>query len=313
MGGTHEQHPSLGGGNSTERPNLQLNLPSVETQQNTIENKAEAGKNASAFVISQEDIDAILTRGGIVSGGKFRIYEQYLKKESSADNIRMLKDEYGIGGSYPAVPSRDLDESHDGKGLEISRGTIGNPDAKILLTWNKVEKRIGELIVADRFFSASDKEAYPVYRRDKEARAVRRQIAHDFKSVVDDFNDYETQLGNEALCYNGYYTISAAQAFAIGDRKYNARTANGDFTLPTMREVLSGIISQDTHLTERAENVFEQLSGDIAMQLEPSFDEMNPPPEPEKEYRFSLGDTVYLCTSEYEILAFDDKEVRHFH
>ena len=43
--------------------------------------------------------------------------------------------------------------------------------------------------------------------------------------------------------------------------------------------------------------------------LEPSYDELNPPPEPEKEYRFSLGDTVYLGTHEYEVLSFDENEV----
>ena len=51
------------------------------------------------------------------------------------------------------------------------------------------------------------------------------------------------------------------------------------------------------------------LNSDLARPLEPSYDEMNPPPEPEKEYRFSLGDTVYLGTHEYELLSFDENEV----
>jgi N12 class adenine-specific DNA methylase len=312
LGGTDEQHQALGGGNGTERPDLQLNLPSVTQQQQNIEAKAEADNNASAFTISQEDIDAILTRGGIVSGGKFRIYEQFLKKESSAENAKMLKEEYGIGGSYPAVHDRDLDENHDSKGLEISRGTIGNPDAKVLLPWTKVEKRIGELIAADRFFSPKDKEEYPKYRKEKEARAERKKISDAFKSVVDDFNDYETQLGNEAVVLNQYYMISAAGAFYSGEKKYHSRTADGDFALPTMRQALQEIKEQNTHLTGRADEILAELSTAIALPLEPSYDELNPPPEPEKEYRFSLGDTVYLGTSEYEILSYDDNEVRLF-
>ena len=311
VGGHDEQHQTFGGGNGTERPDLQLTLTPVAEQQNIID-EAEADKNASAFAISQEDIDAILSRGGIVSDGKFRIYEKYLKKESSAENVRMLKDEYGIGGSYPAISNRDLDESHDSKGLEISRGKIGNPDAKILLTWTKVEKRIGELIDADRFLSAKDKEAYPQYRRDKEIRAERIKIADAFKSVVDDFNDYETQLGNEALVYNGYITTSTANCFAAGDKKHYSRNSDGVFVLPQMREILTGIIAQNTHLTERAEAVLSELSGDIAKSFEPTYDELNPLPEPEKEYRFSLGDTVYIGTAEYEVLAYDENEVRLF-
>ena len=96
---------------------------------------------ASAFAVSQEDIDAVLTRGSGVSEGKFRIYEQYLKQESAADNAKMLKEEYGIGGAYPAVSGSRLDEGHDGKGIMISRGDLSNTDASVLLSWSKVEKR----------------------------------------------------------------------------------------------------------------------------------------------------------------------------
>ncbi len=311
LGWSDEQHQTLGGGNRAERPDLQLNLPPVESQQNIIAEKAEAG-NAPAFIISQEDIDAILTRGSGIQGGKFRIYEQYLKKESSADNIKMLKEEYGWGGSYPAVSDSNLDEMHDSRGIKISRGSISNPDASITLKWDKVEKRIGELIAADRYLSAKDRERYPQYRYEKENRRARLKIAEEFKSVVHDFNDYETQLGNDSFCYNSYYANSAASSFAAGEKKHHSRSADGDFVLPQMREVLSGIISQDTHLTERAEAVFKQLNSEVAIALEPTYDELNPPPEPEKEYRFSLGDTVYLGSAEYEILAYDDKEVRLF-
>ncbi len=56
-------------------------------------------------------------------------------------------------------------------------------------------------------------------------------------------------------------------------------------------------------------NTLASLNSDLARPLEPSYDELNPPPEPEKEYRFSLGDTVYLGTHEYEVLSFDENEV----
>ncbi len=52
------------------------------------------------------------------------------------------------------------------------------------------------------------------------------------------------------------------------------------------------------------------LDGDLAKPIEPTDEELNPPPPPKKEYRFSLGDTVHLGTQEYEILAFDEQEVR---
>ncbi len=85
-----------------------------------------------------------------------------------------------------------------------------------------------------------------------------------------------------------------------------ARNADGDFILPMMRDAMQTIIAANTHLTERAQAVLADLNSDIAKPFEPTYDELNPPPEPEKEHRFSLGDTVYIGTKEYEILSLDD-------
>lgn len=310
VGGPHEQHQEPGGGDRDDGADLQLTepLPSVEEQQNTI-TEAEA-ETASAFAVSQEDIDAVLIRGSGVSEGKFRIYEQYLNQESAADNAKMLKEEYGIGGAYPAVSGSRLDEGHDGKGIQISRGNLSNPDASVLLSWSKVEKRIGELIAADRYLSEKEKERYPAYRREAADRAARWKISEDFRALIYDYNDYWTQLGEPDKCLNLYYLSGCWQAFGVGEKKMFARAGDGDYILPMMREALTGIISEGTHHQERAETIFEQLNSYLAMKLEPTDDEMNPPPEPEKKYRFSLGDTVYLGTQEYSILAFDDNEVR---
>ncbi len=307
MGRTDELDPSLGGGSSPERPDLRINLPTVEEQQEIIA-EAEADKT-SAFTISQEDIDAVLTRGSGVYDGKYRIYEQYLKKESAENNITFLKNEYGVGGAYPAVGDRNLDESHDPKGIKISRGRIMQPDAEVLLKWNKVEKRIGELIDAGRYLSQKEVEHYPVYRAQEEARKARWAISNEFRSIVRDYNDFVEQLGEEDKKLNLYYLSGCWGAFGVGDKKMHNRTAEGDFILPMMREAMNQIIADNTHLTERCETMLESLSSGIAKPFEPTYDELNPPPEPKKEYRFSLGDTVYLGTQEYEVLSFDENEV----
>lgn len=307
MGRTDELDPSLGRGSSPERPDLRINLPTVEEQQEIIA-EAEADKT-SAFTISQEDIDAVLTRGSGVYDGKYRIYEQYLKKESTENNITFLKDEYGVGGAYPAVGDRNLDESHDPKGIKISRGRIMQPDAEVLLKWNKVEKRIGELIDAGRYLSVTEIEHYPVYHAQEEARKARWAISNEFRSIVRDYNDFVEQLGEEDKKLNLYYLSGCWGAFGVGDKKMHNRTAEGDFILPMMREAMNQIIADNTHLTERCKAMLESLSSDIAKPFEPTYDELNPPPEPKKEYRFSLGDTVYLGTQEYEVLSFDESEV----
>ena len=307
MGADDEFHSSLGGGSDSERPDLRVTLPTVEQQQ---ENIAEAeDEKSSAFSISQEDIDAILTRGSGIHQGKFRIYEQFLKQDSSENNITFLKNEYGIGGAYPAVSGRNLDENHDAKGIKISRGRISRPDAELLLRWNKVEKRIGELIRTDRYLSQAEKDYYPAYREQEEARRKQGEISEEFRSIVYDYNDFVAQLGEESKALNLYYLSSCWGAFSVGEKKMHARTAEGDFILPMMREAMNAIIADNTHLTARCEAMLEALNSDVAKSLEPTFDELNPPPEPQKEYRYHLGDTVYIGTQEYELLSFDEKKV----
>ena len=307
VGSADELDPELGGGSGPERSDLRVSLPSEEEQQELIA-EAEA-ETTSAFAISQEDIDAVLTRGSGIHDGKYRIYEQYLKQETHEANVSFLKDEYGIGGAYPAVPGRQLDENHDGKGIKISRGSIMHPDAEVLLSWKKIEKRIGELIATDQYLSQAEKEHYPAYRAEAEARRGRSAISEEFRSIVYDYNDYVTQLGEEDKKLNLYYLSSCWGAFSVGDKRMYARTSDGDFILPMMREAMNTIIADNTHLTERCEAMLTALNSDLARPLEPSYDELNPPPEPEKEYRFSLGDTVYLGTHEYEVLSFDENEV----
>ena len=307
MGADDEFHSSLGGGSDSERPDLRVTLPTVEQQQEIIAEAEE--EKSSAFAISQEDIDAILTRGSGIHQGKFRIYEQFLKQDSSENNITFLKNEYGIGGAYPAVSGRNLDESHDAKGIKISRGRISQPDAELLLRWNKVEKRIGELIRADRYLSQAEKDDYPAYREQAEARRKQGEISEEFRSIVYDYNDFVTQLGEENKALNLYYLSNCWSAFSVGNKKMYARTAEGDFILPMMCEAMNTIIADNTHLTARCEAMLEALNSDVAKPLESTFDELNPPPEPRKEYRYHLGDAVYIGTQEYELLSFDEKKV----
>ena len=56
----------------------------------------------------------------------------------------------------------------------------------------------------------------------------------------------------------------------------------------------------------------ESVPGPLAAAPGPEHDELNPAPTPPKEYRLTLGATVYLGTQEYQLLAFDDQTVRLF-
>lgn len=232
MGAQDERDPRLGGGNNLPGTHLQLTLlPTPEEQQNTIEAEAaaQAAEKASAFSISQEDIDAVLQDGSGIEDGKYRIYEQFQKSLSQSENAAFLKEEYGIGGAYPKIAASRIDEWHDGKGIRISRGSISSPTASITLSWNKAAKRIAELIQLDRYLSPKEKEHYPAYL--EQAEEMRQR---------------------------------AAEAAAA-------------------REILSRAPQENT-----------------------------PAKKENARYEYHLGDTVYLGAQEYEILAFDENEVRLF-
>ena len=166
LGGSDEQHPGGSGGDRDAGADLRVTpLPTEEEQQNKI-TQAEAGK-ASAFSISQEDIDAVLTRGSGVSEGKLRIYAQFQKGETADENARFLKKEYGIGGCYPAVAGRPVSEDHDSKGIQIRYGSLINPDSTVRMSWSMVEKRIRQLIRDDRYLNTAEQEQFAEWQQRK--------------------------------------------------------------------------------------------------------------------------------------------------
>jgi len=286
-----------------ERP-----LPS-EAEQISFIQQAEAEK-ASAFTIPQEAIDYILCGSGI-SQGKYRIFEQFQKNEGKQENIKFLRDEYGVGGHSDAIPGSGYWEDHDGKGITISRD-YGDPDGKFLLSWAKVEKRIRELIAADRYLNQAEKEYYPKYQAQVEEREARWRITDEIRSIIDDYVDFKTQLGEKDQCAEVLFARRCADCFGTEEKKCYVLTKEGSFVLPTLRDAMQTIIQDNTYLTERCEAMLAELNGPLAAPLEPTYEELTPPPPPKKEYRFALGDTVYLGTQEYELLAFDEQTVRLF-
>ena len=120
-----------------ERP-----LP-AEGEQVSMLNESQADRE-NAFVLPQAAIDYVLTHGSGYSHGKYRIYEQFQKGESAEENVR---------------------EDHDSKGILIRPNL--RDEGSVLLRWPKVEKRIRELIAADRYLSNAEKEAYSEYLKER--------------------------------------------------------------------------------------------------------------------------------------------------
>ena len=128
-----------------------------------------------------------------------------------------MKSEYGTGGHSNALPESGYWEQHDGKGIKVYKG-IGDEQKSVLLPWNKVEKRIGELIEADRYLTAADKEAYPKYKREKMLRNERYELMREFRSIYEDYNDFERQLGNESAVLSMFELGDCASQFMNGEK-----------------------------------------------------------------------------------------------
>ena len=111
--------------------------------------------------ITQDEIDAHLTGGSNFHHGQFRIYEYFMEGHDKKENIAFLKKEYGTGGSA--------------KGIRLEKGSYGDPYAKVLLKWNVVEKRIRELVNADKYLSPKGKEAFAQYKKEQAEEAMRRE------------------------------------------------------------------------------------------------------------------------------------------
>ena len=140
--------------------------------------------------ITQDEIDARLTHGSGVSQGLFRIYDYFKEGHDSKDNVAFLKKEYGIGGQSDALIGNDKSwEDHDGKGIQLDKGSIMEPYTSVLLNWNVVEKRIRELIAEDKYLTPKAKEAYAEYKKEQAQEA----LADELERMVDDIEQGKAQ------------------------------------------------------------------------------------------------------------------------
>ena len=216
-------------------------LPSTDMQMSLISNSQAEEQKSSAFSFSQEIIDAVLTRGSGISEGKMRIYEQFEKSLSAKENADFLKNEYGWGGSYPVIVGAGIDENHDGKGITLSKG-FGNDAPKLILKWNQVEKRIGELIRMDRYLNPKEKEQYPKWlekQEERRAELAEQQRNREILSAAPpetENNEIETEVRYEYHLGDTVY-IGASQ-YEILSFDEN-RVMLYDFDMPLFNKELS--------------------------------------------------------------------------
>ena len=114
----------------------------------------------SAF-ITDDEIDAAISRGSGFVNGKFRIYEFLTGSHTDKEEADFLKKEYGVGGrSHSLSGSTGSWEDFDPRGLRFNKENC----LPVELSWNKVLKRIDTLIREGNYLTAKEQAEYETRR-----------------------------------------------------------------------------------------------------------------------------------------------------
>ena len=139
----------------------------------------------------QELTEQILKGGSGVSGGKVRIYTEYLKNPYEKDFVRFLSKEYGIGGR--GGPD-GIDEMHDGKGIRFSKKNTetGEAEVAVNLKWEQAAAKIADLIDEENYLNDEEKEEYDTLVRFRKERSSAKSDDDLIKIVARQIVEYGT-------------------------------------------------------------------------------------------------------------------------
>lgn len=317
VGRTDEQHPQPSGGSDTDRTDLQVsvakedevrvNLPTVDEQIEMIA-KAEDEK-ASAFAISEEDIDSVLQKGSGVADGKYRIYRQFQKGVDRQKNIEFLKNEYGTGGGTHIFPDGFSGHSwYDSKGLAIDRnGTYTNHD--LVLKWSQVEKRLRELIKDNRYLNPKEKDHYadylesvsaPQYEIDTQRKIARQRFidAHRDLPPADKRDTLALRLSDFIRDLDRYEKdlLSVVERSDLAD--VTAEQMEQHLSDPSTVQQLIDFLAQ---VQWKTTSVFSRSNG---WKFTEELRELHP-----LCYLYNEGDVVYIGADKYEIATLTEEKV----
>lgn len=291
LGTSNELNQESSRRNDNGRTNLQLNLfedtyvppikelPSVETQINNIRTQAEV-ENTPAFSFTQEMIDKTLINGSNFSHGKFRIYEQFKRSLSSNENIIFLKREYGIGGLSSAYYGADFGQEYDSKGIRLYKG-FKDDRPELLITWNKVEQRLKELIRLDRYFNTEEKEKYQEWLKndyENEKWMLDRGLKTDNSTQLYEIQNIEKNYKLSNGNYFHFHTNEEGYYYSIYD-KYGVEQDGGllEYSDNVENQTLMGIrkrLAEFTDIEELTNENLEEVSQDFIDNLEEETDKI---------------------------------------
>ena len=328
VGRADEQHPQSGGGSHLERTDLRLtpqeaepsgdsqesvaneeevraNLPTVEEQMDAIAQAED--ETSSAFSISQEDIDDALQSGSGYADSKYRIYRQLTHSGDKKENIALLKEIYGIGGgSYTFPDGVSGHITYRGNGITLDRS---DSDEAITLSWSKVEKRLRELIKADRYLNSKEKDHYADYL--ERIEAPQYEVESQRKMARQRFIESKRELPpadkRDSLALRLSDFIRDLDRYEKDLLDEVSRPDLADMTEAQMEQALSepstvqNLIDFLALVQRKTASVYSRSNG---YRFSQELTELYP-----VRYVFHEDDRVFLGADEYEVMAFSEDAV----
>ena len=166
--------------------------------------------------------------------------------------MKFLQGAYGIGGRTLNINGIKLDENYDSKGIKLRKGyEVDSPE--ILLKWNVVVKRVGELIAVGRYLSEQEQKEFPEYEKRKIARGRPLQEESEQQLISD---RAVTESENESADYD----ISEDTVVTIGMKDYEVEFLSAERVV--LRDQQYPIFSEELSREEFDRKICENPAND---------------------------------------------------
>ena len=228
--------------------------------------------------ITDDEINADMTRGSDFAGGKARIYEYWQKPHSTQERADFLKHEFGIGGhSHACSGATHSGQEHDAKGIRYQKSGCDN----VQMSWTQVAQRIDSLMKKGRYLTVEE---------EAERQEIEDAKADPLEDVYDRFAVIDTEDGE----------------YAIWDNQTD------DYYVD--HEGVTEYFTDEWLANDYLEEVRQSVAAMEAVQPEEPVEEVAEVPEEAvfevSEWNYQVGDTVYLDDTAFRVEQIKEREVQ---
>ena len=228
--------------------------------------------------ITDDEINADMTRGSDFAGGKARIYEYWQKPHSTQERADFLKHEFGIGGhSHACSGATYSGQEHDAKGIRYQKSGCD----QVQMSWTQVAQRIDSLMKKGRYLTVEE---------EAERQEIEDAKTDPLEDVYDRFAVIDTEDGE----------------YAIWDNQTD------DYYVD--HEGVTEYFTDEWLANDYLEEVRQSVAAVEAVQTEEPVEEVPEVPEEPvhevSEWNYQVGDTVYLDDTAFRIEQIKEREVQ---